>query len=294
MNLSEAMLWLFKRRKTPEITAVYRDTLPEHPGQIGDDDAWRVSRFSRGSVLDLAAHLGGKPCCAVQMKVCCEQPRRVQQTLLALPEKASLWRNGEMIEYFEREKMGVNLITHPNAQFVRNTTRLNIEHLENGAIKIIPITDKAYVGVATLGEHRTMRLQAGKIYTLSFEYQGNTDNFHYCYLLSRSAGGTHHLGRNAATPSPDTPNVFTLTFVAPFSADDVGVMVGYLNADLNAVALNNIRLEMGAARRVDFALPAPLAFDLAQGENEIVWLVENGTVATVGDFIDDVNVFQAA
>lgn len=294
MNLSDVLLWLLKRRKTPEITAYYRDTLPENPSQIGDDDALSVSRFSRGSVLDVAANLGDKPCRAVQMNVFCAQPRRVQQMLLTLPEKASLWRNGEMIEYFEREKMGVNLITHPNAQFVRNTTRLNIEHLENSAIKIIPIVDKAYVGVATLGEQRTMSLTKGVIYTLSFEYQGDTDNFHYCYLLSRSAGGTHHLGRHAATPSPDTQNVFTLTFVAPFSADDVGVMVGYLNTDLNAVTLNHIRLDMGAARRVDFALPAPLAFDLQQGENEIVWLVENGIVATAGDFVDDVNVFQAA
>lgn len=263
----------------------------------------RVGVFSRGS-LPQALGMSVLPFSAFRLRVKCRETVRVKQWVQAHGRGAALWLNGQVVDVFVAGKMSLNLLNHGNEHFVRNTTRLDIERLENGSLKIVPLVDNAFVGVATVSGRRTMSIEQGKVYTLSFEYQGSVDNLDYCYLVSK-AKGNFHFGKHAVSAAIDEPNIFSYTFVAPWSADDVGVLIGFHNTKNQSVTIDKVRFELGAKRRqavvvqewgddaeVPTHMPIDMDLTLPQGENELVWLLdgENDALQVWGDFVDGVRI----
>lgn len=300
-----------KSSKSGEWTAFFSDRRLTLADLDSVPQSQRVSVVSRGS-LPQAMNVQSLPFSAFRLRVSCREAVRIKQWFFAMGLSATLWLNGKAVDTFAGEKMGLNLLHHPNTGFVRNTTRLNLEHLENGSLKIVPLVENAFVGVATIAAQRTMRVEKDQVYTVSFEYQGDTDNMDYCYLVSKTKGN-FHFGKHSVEAAIDEPSIFSYTFAAPWDADDVGLLIGFHNTKNQAVVIDKVRFEVGTKRRqskrerqlgndgqiteVDtpFFTPIETEWLLPQGESELVWLLngENATLQTWGDFIDGESV-QAA
>lgn len=294
MNLTQAILWLL-RHQTPEVRALFSDTHMGLADLSNMPPHQQISAFSRGSVLQML-NMPHLPFVALRWRVMCSEMVQVQQFIqLHGAGTAILYDNGKPIETLVAGQMGVNLLNHDNTQFVRNTTRLDLERLENGSLKIIPLIENAFVGVATISGKRTMQIKQGQVYTISFEYLGDVDNFSYCYLVSRN-NGTFHLGKYSVESAIDEPKFFSCTFDAPWTADDLGLLIGFQNTKNQSVIVDNVRFEIGSKRRETVnAEPLDVSFALQQGKHELVWLLDtaHANLQIWGDFIDDVRI-QAA
>lgn len=287
--------------KLPEMTVFFSDS-PLNANDL-DNAPMRVNVFSRGS-LSLNSIMDNLPFMALRQRVNCSETVSVRQFVQLLDDGAAVLSvNGAVAETTFARKMGLNLLNHENAHFVRNTTRLDLERLENGALKIVPLVDDAFVGVATVATKRTMSIQAGLVYTISFEYSGDVDNFNYCYLVSKKHN-TFHLGRHAVQAAIDEPRIFSCTFVAPWDTDDLGLLLGFQNTKKQSVTIDKIRFEIGTKRRRAIIFqdaetpinePLEIGFKLEKGQNELIWLLDGRTsiLQIWGDFVDEVRI-QAA
>lgn len=131
---------------------------------------------------------------------------------------------------------GRNLIKNSNTtQWVKWNSNNSVKiteatHRGDRLVRVdLPSASGAF-GVVTPENERTISIIEGKTYTLSFYAQSTLSRLNYVYLISASKG-------NKILPYANIDATlgtkYSLTFTAPYTANDVGILIG-VNGDFTA------------------------------------------------------------